>query len=82
MQSAPEPARERETLDRSAIARVAEKLQNARKQTNEGGAVSMEALTRKLEATAAELRKKHVGKRVDFDVVIKDGKAIVKPIVR
>jgi hypothetical protein len=80
--AAPENPGERDAVDRNMIAKVAEKLQTARKQTNEGGAVSIEALTRKLETTAAELRKKHAGKRVDFDVIIKDGKAIVKPIVR
>jgi hypothetical protein len=61
---------------------VAEKLRQARQQTQDGTPVSVDALTKKLEATAAELRKTHADKHIDFDVVIKDGKAIVKPIVR
>lgn len=70
------------TLDRTNMERLAKKLTEARQQTHEKSPVLVDALTKKLEATAAELQKKHVGRRIDFDVVIKDGKAIVKPIVR
>jgi hypothetical protein len=71
-----------DTLDRTRIEQLAEKLRDARKQTHESATVSVDALAKKLQLTAEELRKKHAGKRVDFDVVIKDGKAILKPIVR
>jgi hypothetical protein len=69
-------------LDRYRIEQLAEKLRDARKQTHEAAAVSVDALAKKLHASAEELHKKHAGKRVDFDVVIKDGKAIIKPIVK
>ncbi|HEY5958581.1 MAG TPA: MXAN_5187 C-terminal domain-containing protein [Polyangiaceae bacterium] len=69
-------------LDRNRIEQLATKLREARIQTNEKGAVSVDALAKKLENTTDELLKKHTGRRIDFDVVIKDGKAIVKPIVR
>jgi hypothetical protein len=76
------PRRPTDALDRTRVEQLAEKLRDARKQTHESAAVSVDALAKKLQTTAEELRKKHSGKRVDFDVVIKDGKAIVKPIVR
>jgi hypothetical protein len=70
------------TFDRTTVEQVAEKLRHARGQTHESSEVSVDALAKKLQATAEELRKRHVGKRIDFDVVIKNGKAIIKPIVR
>jgi hypothetical protein len=54
----------------------------AKAKTNDSSDVSIASLTRKLETTAQQLRQKHVGKHIDFTVVIKDGKAVVKPIVR
>ena len=57
-------------------------LLEAKAKTADAGTVSLNALTRKLESTAKQLSEKHAGKRIDFAVVIKDGKAVVKPIVR
>ncbi len=57
-------------------------LIEAKAKTSDAGTVSLNALTRKLEATVKQLGEKHAGKRIDFAVVIKDGKAVVKPIVR
>ncbi len=74
--------RDKGLVDPMRIQTIADKLTALRAQTNESKSVSVSALTKKLEATSAELRQKHPGKRIDFDVVIKDGKAIVKPIVR
>jgi len=69
-------------VSRELVERVGEKLGAARKQTHENVAVSHEALAKKLSATLDDIQRRHPGKKVDFDVVIKDGKAIVKPIVR
>lgn len=54
----------------------------AKQKTNDTADVSLGSLTRKLAATSEQLRQKHNGKQIDFAVVIKDGKAVVKPIVR
>lgn len=80
--SASPPRKPADSLERARVEQIAEKLRDARKQTHEAGVVSVDALAKKLQTTVDELRKKHQGKRVDFDVVIKDGKAIVKPIVK
>jgi hypothetical protein len=45
-------------------------------------AISMDSLARSLRDSSAKLREKHAGKAVDFDVQVKDGKAVLKPIVR
>ncbi len=50
----------------------------ARKKTN-ASAVSYEKLEKNLRETEQKLREKHKGRQVDFDVSIKDGKAILKP---
>jgi hypothetical protein len=57
------------------------RLQQAKQQTNEAN-VSYEGLAKSVRATEAKLREQHKNRKIDFDVVIKDGKAVVKPIVR
>ena len=57
-------------------------LSAARKQLNQGATLSVDSLAKTLRDTEAKLRSQHAGKAVDFQVVIKDGKPIVKPVVR
>lgn len=45
-------------------------------------AVSYEGLSKSLRAAEAKLREKHGNRRIDFEVVLKDGKPVVKPVVR
>lgn len=70
------------SLSSERVRQLHHDLVEAKAKTADTKPVSLNALTRKLENTAKQLREKHAGKRVDFAVVIKDGKAIVKPIVR
>ena len=58
------------------------RLVEAKRQTQDAGSVSVEGLAKSLKATEAKLREQHKNRRIDFDVVIKDGKAVLKPIVR
>jgi hypothetical protein len=44
--------------------------------------VSFDGLSKSLRAAEAKLRAKHGNRRIDFEVVLKDGKAVVKPVVR
>ncbi len=80
MVQVPEPASIGLSADR--VRQLHHDLIEAKSKTADAGTVSLNALTRKLEATAKQLSEKHAGKRIDFAVVIKDGKAVVKPIVR
>jgi hypothetical protein len=59
------------------------KLVETKRQCNESTAgVSVDGLTRSLRESQQKLREKHAGKQIDFDVVVKDGKAVVRPIIR
>lgn len=58
-----------------------QKYLDARKQTN-ATAVSYEKLAQSIRDTEQKLRAKHKGRNVDFDVLVKDGKAIIKPKLR
>jgi hypothetical protein len=51
----------------------------ARKESTAG--ITYEQLSKTLQASSEKLREKH-GKSVDFEVTIKDGKTILKPIIR
>jgi hypothetical protein len=58
------------------------RLLDAKRQVNDAGKVSVDGLTKSLRAAESRLRQQHGDRRIDFDVVIKDGKAVVKPILR
>jgi hypothetical protein len=44
--------------------------------------VSFDGLAKSLRAAEAKLRAQHGNRRIDFEVILKDGKPIVKPVVR
>jgi len=44
--------------------------------------LTMDSMAKSLRESGEKLRQKHPGKTVDFDVQVKDGKTILKPIVR
>jgi hypothetical protein len=72
-----------ESLDEQRMRQVYAKYMDAKRQTNESTAgVTYERLAQSLKAQEAKLKTAHAGKRVDFEVVVKDGKATLKPIVR
>jgi hypothetical protein len=75
--AAPPPA-----LSDDRVRELHNRLIEAKRQTQDTGNVSLEGLSKSLKATEARLREQHKNRRIDFDVVIKDGKAVVKPIVR
>lgn len=64
------------------IAELHNRLLAAKRQTREGGKVSVKGLAKSLRAAESKLRKQHKNRRVDFDIVIKDGRAVVKPFLR
>lgn len=68
-------------IDDARLRDLHTKLQQAKQQTKEGN-VSFEGLAKSIRATEAKLREQHKNRKIEFDVVIKDGKAVVKPIVR
>lgn len=51
----------------------------ASRQGAAGQPVPLEKLAQSLRATEAKLRQQHQGRRIDFDIVVRDGKPIIKP---
>ena len=58
------------------------RLIDTKRQNNERGNVSLDNLARSLRDAEAKLREKHANRRIDFDVIVKNGKVVLKPILR
>jgi hypothetical protein len=59
------------------------KYVDAKRKNGESTAgLTYESLAKNLRDTTEKLRTKSGGKPIDFDVVVKDGKTILKPVVR
>jgi hypothetical protein len=66
------------SLSDQRMRRLYDEYTSARRSNNEGE-VRYEALVRSIEKMLPELNKKHAGKQIDFDVVVKDGRVGLKP---
>jgi hypothetical protein len=65
------------------LRQIYEKYVEAKRSANESTAgVTYEKLAETLRAQANRLKATHPAKSVDYDVVIKDGKALLKPVLR
>ncbi len=62
--------------------RLYEDFVAARKRQGEGSAPSYDKLVEKVETMRTQLRQKHGDKKIDFEVVVKDGKVGLKPKIR
>lgn len=69
----PEPA-----LAEQRLRRLYDEYSAARRKNNEGE-VRYETLVSSIERMIPELRKKHQGKQIDFEIVLKDGRVGLKP---
>jgi hypothetical protein len=70
------------SLDEAKLKRIHERLTAARKATDDQTPVSLDKLAKSLRDAETRLRAQHANRTIDFAVVIKDGKAIVKPVLR
>lgn len=71
------------SLSDERVAQLHAELNAARRQLNQSSSsVSIDSLAKSLRETETKLKTQHGGRSVDFQVVIKDGKPIVKPVVR
>lgn len=69
------------TLNETRLLELHARLSDANRNANQP-VVSLDGLTRSLRAAEAKLRAQHGNRRIEFDVVLKDGKPVVKPVVR
>ena len=56
-------------------------VQTRRAQNESTAAITYDAMAKSVRESSAKLREKH-GKAVDFEVAVKDGKTILKPVVK
>jgi len=59
----------------------AQYVETKRQQRESTAAITFEAVAKSLRDSSAKLREKH-GKNVDFEVSVKDGKTILKPVLK
>jgi hypothetical protein len=79
---APAPPKRTSALDDHRVAQIHRELMAARQRNNESTNVSVGDLKRRLEATERQLRGQYQDRSIEFCVVTKNGRAIIKPIVR
>jgi len=83
---APKPApapTDRTGLSDDRIKEIYREYVTAKRQCNESTSSVTEAnLAKSLRGSAEKLSKKHKGRRVDYEVVIKEGRAVLKPVVK
>ena len=76
----PTPAAPGDLSDARVRALYAQYVEAKRRQNESTAAITYDAVAKSLRDSSAKLRQKH-GKPVDFEVTVKDGKAIPKPVL-
>jgi hypothetical protein len=69
-------------ISEERLKQIHAELSAAKRQAKQTDAVSLDALGKSLRESATRIQAQHPGRSVDFHVVVKDGKPVVKPIVR
>jgi hypothetical protein len=57
-------------------------VETKRAQKESTAALSFESLAKSLRESSEKLKERHGGKKVDFEVAVKDGKTILRPVVK
>jgi hypothetical protein len=77
------PAPKQASLDDSAARAVYDRYVEARRRNNERvDNLKFETVQKSLADMLPKLREKHAGKKIDFEVVVKDGKVGIKPVAK
>jgi hypothetical protein len=80
---APKPAADVPAVSDERVRQIYSRYVESRRSLGEStAAISMDSMARSLRDSSEKLRQKHVGKNVDFEVQVKDGKTVLKPIVK
>ena len=75
-------AKSAEALSKARLGELHAELNQARRGLHVGKDVSLGALEKQLAKQVAKLKAKHPGRKVDFSVVVRDGKAVLRPKLR
>jgi hypothetical protein len=57
-------------------------VETRRRQNEPTGAITRDALAKQLDESTTRLKQKHGAKAIDFEVVVKDGRTILRPVVK
>jgi hypothetical protein len=80
--AAPSPRASGEDLPEARVRQIYAQYVEAKRRGNEStAAITYEAVAKSLRESSAKLREK-TGKAVDFEVAMKDGRAILKPVIK
>lgn len=79
---APAPSATAGAVGEQRFEQLHRQLVEAKRHTKEANTLSLTDLQRRLEATERQLRGQYRDRTIEFAVVIKDGRAMIKPIVR
>jgi hypothetical protein len=80
---APKPAADTAALSDERVRQIYAKYVETRRSLKESTAsITMDSLAKSLRDSSVKLQQKHAGKKVDFEVQVKDGKTVLKPIVK
>ncbi|MCS6899237.1 MAG: MXAN_5187 C-terminal domain-containing protein [Myxococcales bacterium] len=72
-----------EDLNETKLRNIYDRYVEAKRKCNESTAsITYEGLVRSLRESVPKLQQKHGGRVVDFEVVIKDGRTVLKPVVK
>jgi hypothetical protein len=69
-------------LSDQRVRELHQRLVDAQRQLANARPVSVEGLAKSLREAETKIRAQHGNRKIDFDIVVKDGKAVVKPILR
>ena len=79
----PAAARRSDGLGDSDVKKIFDRFVEARRSAGQRpDGVSYEKLASQIRRMEPELRRKHAGKRIDFEVVVKDGRVGLKPVAK
>ena len=82
-QRTPQGAAPAASLSDERVREIYRDYVNAKRQCNEStSAITEASLAQSLRGSADKLSQKHKGRRIDYEVVIKDGRAVLKPVVK
>jgi hypothetical protein len=70
-------------MDDRRLREIYSEYVQAKRKANESTAgVTFEKLADSLRVQTDKLKNKHAGRKVDYQVVVKDGKTLIKPIIK
>jgi hypothetical protein len=80
--AAPKPANSAELSDARVRQLYSQYVDTKRKQNESTTAITYEGVAKSLRESTARLKEKHGGNSVDFEVTVKEGKTILRPVLK